>query len=96
MLFASTWLQRIHKSQLKEMLLLSTIGGYNGAGKMRQRKPYHQDNLREALLKAAIRLIAEVGPAAFTLREVLTCSVSERCFTRWPRAGRPSREPLRR
>jgi AcrR family transcriptional regulator len=37
---------------------------------MRQRKPYHHGNLREALLKAAIRLIAEVGPAAFTLREV--------------------------
>jgi len=37
---------------------------------MRQRKPYHHGNLREALLKAAIRLIAEVGPATFTLREV--------------------------
>jgi len=37
---------------------------------MRQRKPYHHGNLREALLEAAIRLIAEVGPAGFTLREV--------------------------
>jgi len=37
---------------------------------MRRRKPYHHGNLREALLKAAIRLIAEVGPTAFTLREV--------------------------
>jgi AcrR family transcriptional regulator len=37
---------------------------------MKQRKPYHHGNLREALLEAAIRLIAEVGPTAFTLREV--------------------------
>jgi AcrR family transcriptional regulator len=37
---------------------------------MRRRKPYHHGNLREALLDAAIRLIAEVGPTAFTLREV--------------------------
>src|SRR5467141_3324063 len=33
-------------------------------------KPYHHGNLREALLEAAIRLIAEVGPTAFTMREV--------------------------
>ena len=38
--------------------------------KMRGAKPYHHGNLREALLEAAIRLIAEVGPTAFTLREV--------------------------
>jgi len=37
---------------------------------MRRAKPYHHGNLREALLQAAIRLIAEVGPTAFTLREV--------------------------
>lgn len=37
---------------------------------MRRRKPYHHGNLREELLGAAIRLIAEVGPTAFTLREV--------------------------
>jgi len=37
---------------------------------MRRAKPYHHGNLREALLKAAIRLIAAVGPTAFTLREV--------------------------
>jgi AcrR family transcriptional regulator len=37
---------------------------------MARRKPYHHGNLRPALLKAAIRLIAEVGPTAFTLREV--------------------------
>ena len=37
---------------------------------MPRRKPYHHGNLREALLDAAIRLIAEVGPTAFTLREV--------------------------
>ena len=33
-------------------------------------KSYHHGNLREALLQSAIRLIAEVGPTAFTLREV--------------------------
>jgi AcrR family transcriptional regulator len=38
--------------------------------KMRRSKPYHHGNLREALLEAAIRLIAEVGPTALTLREV--------------------------
>jgi AcrR family transcriptional regulator len=37
---------------------------------MRKSKPYHHGHLREALLKAAIQLIAEVGPAGFTLREV--------------------------
>lgn len=33
-------------------------------------KPYHHGNLRESLLAAAIELIAESGPAGFTLREV--------------------------
>jgi AcrR family transcriptional regulator len=37
---------------------------------MRRRKPYHHGNLRETLLEAAIHLIGEVGPTAFTLREV--------------------------
>src|SRR4030095_1017417 len=37
---------------------------------MKKQKHYHHGNLREALLDAAIRLIAEVGPTAFTLREV--------------------------
>ena len=37
---------------------------------MRRAKPYHHGNLRETLLEAAIRLIAQVGPTAFTLREV--------------------------
>jgi AcrR family transcriptional regulator len=37
---------------------------------MGQPKPYHHGNLREELLQSAIRLIAEVGPTAFTLREV--------------------------
>jgi AcrR family transcriptional regulator len=34
------------------------------------RRPYHHGNLREALLHGAVRVIAEAGPAAFTLREV--------------------------
>ncbi len=37
---------------------------------MKKRKPYHHGNLQEALLRAAIALIGEVGPMAFTLREV--------------------------
>lgn len=37
---------------------------------MKNSKPYHHGNLREALLEAAVVLIAEVGPVAFTLREV--------------------------
>ena len=37
---------------------------------MRRRKPYHHGNLREALLSSAIRLIAELGPTGFTLREL--------------------------
>jgi len=37
---------------------------------MPSRKPYHHGRLREALLEAAIPLVAEVGPAGFTLREV--------------------------
>ena len=37
---------------------------------MPRKRPYHHGNLREALLEAAIRLVAEVGPTGFTLREV--------------------------
>ena len=37
---------------------------------MSTRKPYHHGNLQEALLEASIQLIGEVGPTAFTLREV--------------------------
>lgn len=37
---------------------------------MRQRKPYHHGHLRQTLLETAVRLIGEVGPAGFTLREV--------------------------
>jgi AcrR family transcriptional regulator len=35
-----------------------------------RRPPYHHGNLREALLNGAVRIIAEAGPTAFTLREV--------------------------
>lgn len=37
---------------------------------MAAKHPYHHGNLKPALLQAAVALIAEVGPAAFTLREV--------------------------
>ena len=33
-------------------------------------QPYHHANLRQTLLDAAVALIGEVGPRAFTLREV--------------------------
>jgi AcrR family transcriptional regulator len=33
-------------------------------------QPYHHPNLRKTLLDAAVALIGEVGPRAFTLREV--------------------------
>src|SRR5579862_6415956 len=35
-----------------------------------KRRLYHHGHLRDALLQGALRVIAEVGPAAFTLREV--------------------------
>jgi AcrR family transcriptional regulator len=34
------------------------------------KRPYHRVNLKQSLLDAALRLIAEVGPQTFTLREV--------------------------
>jgi AcrR family transcriptional regulator len=34
------------------------------------KQPYHRDNLKQSLLDAAVGLIGEVGPQAFTLREV--------------------------
>lgn len=37
---------------------------------MVREKRYHHGNLREALLKAALGLIAEVGPSGFTMREL--------------------------
>lgn len=37
---------------------------------MKSARPYHHGNLKETLLDAAVALIAEVGPQAFTLREV--------------------------
>jgi len=37
---------------------------------MPRAKPYHHENLRETLLEAAVALVGEAGPRAFTLREV--------------------------
>src|SRR5579862_9662310 len=51
------------------MLLMSTIGCMLLA-RMRPRQPYHHGHLEETLLKTAIQLIGEVGPAGFSLREV--------------------------
>jgi len=37
---------------------------------MPAKRPYHHVQLKQTLLDAAVALIAEVGPQAFTLREV--------------------------
>src|ERR1700683_623749 len=37
---------------------------------MPAKRPYHHVELKQTLLDAAVALIAEVGPQAFTLREV--------------------------
>jgi AcrR family transcriptional regulator len=37
---------------------------------MQPTRPYHHGNLKAALLDAALTLISEVGPQAFTLREI--------------------------
>jgi AcrR family transcriptional regulator len=37
---------------------------------MPAKRPYHRVNLKQSLLDAAVGLIGEVGPQAFTLREV--------------------------
>ena len=37
---------------------------------MTRSEPYHHANLRQTLLDAAVALVGEVGPRAFTLREV--------------------------
>src|SRR5580658_6562300 len=51
------------------MLLLSTCRSTIFCATM-PRRPYHHGNLRDVLLEGAVCVIAEVGPAAFTLREV--------------------------
>jgi len=50
------------------MLLLSTF--FVRKKKMPRKRAYHHGNLGEALLEAAVHLIADVGPTGFTLREV--------------------------
>ena len=37
---------------------------------MSKERPYHHGNLKTELLNAALKLISEIGPRAFTLREV--------------------------
>jgi AcrR family transcriptional regulator len=50
------------------MLLLSTL--YDRFFFMKASRPYHHGNLKTALLNASLALISELGPQAFTLREV--------------------------
>jgi len=57
------------------MLPLSTLVLYSRSMAQKKPKPYHHGNLREELLKAALILIAKVGPMAFTLREVALCLI---------------------
>src|SRR6202044_4146949 len=47
---------------------VSTSSATKGA--MPGKRPYHRVNLKQSLLDAAVGLIGEVGPQAFTLREV--------------------------
>src|SRR5215469_10742969 len=54
---------------VSQMLPVSTPRG-NLYIEMKKPKPYHHGNLQEVLLESTISLIAEVGPAGFTLREV--------------------------
>lgn len=37
---------------------------------MKQVRPYHHGNLKQALVAAAVKVLAKMGPRAFTLREV--------------------------
>src|SRR5208337_134276 len=50
------------------MLLLSTSSVTKRV--MAAKRPYHRVNLKQSLLDAAVALIGEAGPQAFTLREV--------------------------
>lgn len=50
------------------MLRLSTF--FDKKESMPPAKPYHHGDLRDALMRAAEALIGDVGPRAFTLREV--------------------------
>jgi AcrR family transcriptional regulator len=50
------------------MLRLSTCFATTEA--MAAKQPYHRENLKQSLLDSAVTLISEVGPQAFTLREV--------------------------
>jgi AcrR family transcriptional regulator len=50
------------------MLRLSTSSATKRA--VAAKRPYHHGNLKQDLLDAAVALIGEVGPQAFTLREV--------------------------
>jgi AcrR family transcriptional regulator len=50
------------------MLRLSTFFCYKKV--MAAKRPYHRGNLKQSLLDAALALLAEAGPQAFTLREV--------------------------
>jgi AcrR family transcriptional regulator len=60
------------------MLLVSTLKPQNVALvnilclalSMKADRPYHHGQLKQALFQAALALISEVGPQAFTLREV--------------------------
>jgi AcrR family transcriptional regulator len=37
---------------------------------MKRVRPYHHGNLKQALIQAAVKVLAKMGPRAFTLREV--------------------------
>jgi AcrR family transcriptional regulator len=51
-------------------LQVATVNIYLLEKNMTRSEPYHHANLRQTLLDAAVTLIGEAGPRAFTLREV--------------------------
>ena len=56
--------------------------GWSGSSGGYERRGYHHGNLREALLDAALHLIAEKGPAGFTIAEAARLAgVSSVCLT---------------
>jgi AcrR family transcriptional regulator len=60
-----------NESSLARKVAHVNIDGYNpSVTRAKAARPYHHPNLRKTLLDAAVALIGEVGPRAFTLREV--------------------------
>jgi len=57
-------------------------------GKHGEHRGYHHGNLKEALVRAALDLIAEKGPAGFTF-----AATAMNCCPMWRAAGSSSSAP---